>query len=278
MVRSFLNSYFGFNRQQRNGLLVLMCISLVLLIVRITYPYFMNESEIVVRYIPFAADSTQAHDSIRRFAFDPNTASEDELQRLGLTQKTAATLIKFRRHHPFTRKEDLKKVYGLSPELYEALAPYVVINERKKPGSQAVASEQRPKVNKAPHVVDLNAADSTLLESVPGIGPAFARRIIKYRTMLGGFTDKLQLREVYGITPEHYDRIRDHVEIGPYRVTTINLNRDDFKTINRHPYISYELTKAIFNARRNRDLDADGFKTLVGSDSIYSKILPYVAF
>ena len=48
-------------------------------------------------------------------------------------------------------------------------------------------------------LVELNTADTTILKKVPGIGSTFARRIIKYRELLGGFYDVSQLAEVYDI-------------------------------------------------------------------------------
>lgn len=51
-------------------------------------------------------------------------------------------------------------------------------------------------------LVELNTADTTILKKVPGIGSTFARRIMKYRELLGGFYDVSQLAEVYGIDEE----------------------------------------------------------------------------
>ena len=46
-----------------------------------------------------------------------------------------------------------------------------------------------PKTEKYPAgtIVELNTADTTILKKVPGIGSTFARRIVKYRELLGGF-------------------------------------------------------------------------------------------
>lgn len=50
--------------------------------------------------------------------------------------------------------------------------------------------------------IDLNSADTLLLTRVPGIGAAFARRIYKYRELLGGYYVVEQLQEVYGMDRE----------------------------------------------------------------------------
>ena len=66
--------------------------------------------------------------------------------------------------------------------------------------------ENRPAV-----LVDLNSADTTELQKVRGIGPVLSKRIVKYRKLIGGFTDKSQLRQVYGLSPENYEQIAGQV-------------------------------------------------------------------
>src|SRR3569833_3197280 len=53
-------------------------------------------------------------------------------------------------------------------------------------------------------VIELNSADSAKLTELKGIGPSFARRIINYRNRLGGFINKEQLKEVYGMDDDRY--------------------------------------------------------------------------
>ena len=62
-------------------------------------------------------------------------------------------------------------------------------------------------------MIELNLADSALLETLPGIGPAFAGRIIRYRRILGGFRSPGQLREVYGMTEERYRQFEGKVTV-----------------------------------------------------------------
>ena len=52
MFKPFIRNYFGFNKQQRNGLLILVCISFILLIIRMTYPYFLTPDKIVIKNLP----------------------------------------------------------------------------------------------------------------------------------------------------------------------------------------------------------------------------------
>lgn len=83
--------------------------------------------------------------------------------------------------------------------------------------------------------IDLNSADTTLLKRVPGIGSSFARRIVKYRDLLGGYYVVEQLQEVYGMDRERYDAIHPYFTIGT-AVRTLTLTID---SISYHPYLSW---------------------------------------
>ena len=89
--------------------------------------------------------------------------------------------------------------------------------------------------------IDLNTADTTLLKRVPGIGSSFARRIVKYRELLGGYYVVEQLQEVYGMDRERYDAIYPYFTIGT-AVRPLTLTID---SISYHPYLSWRHKRAL---------------------------------
>lgn len=127
-------------------------------------------------------------------------------------------------------------------------------------------------------VIELNTADSLSLVSLNGIGPAFASRIIKYRKILGGYVKKEQLLEVYGFDKEKYDLVKPFVWVTPNPIK-INLNTCTFKELNKHPYINYDLTKAIFNLKKRlgKFRSVDDIKQIdLVNDEMYNKLAPYL--
>ena len=298
MASSFLNNYFGFNKQQRNGLLVLALISFTLFLVRIIYPYFLSPGSITIQNLPlierkldssyessnknFSTNFSENKNAVNLFVFDPNSVSFDQLLQLGFKEKTAKTFLKFRdKGFVFKQKKDLQKVYGISDNFYAQLEPYIlienkVVGEQKNSENKNVVSTPIKSQTKAK--VELNAADSLALIELNGVGPSFAKRILKYRSILGGYTSIEQLKEVYGFTDELYEKVKPFVSVDASSVKKLDLNKDDFKVINKHPYLSYELTKDLFEWRKKAVITTTNLKDIINDDAVYNKLLPYLQF
>ena len=137
--------------------------------------------------------------------------------------------------------------------------------------------------NKSPvkeiFIIELNAADTFELQRLRGIGPSFAKRIIKYRERLGGYKEKSQLLEIFGMDTVKYNDIKDHLTVNPDSIRKINLNSVTFKELLSHPYFPFEVTKNIMIYRKDHK-KFTGTEELLKikniNDSLYRKIKPYV--
>lgn len=110
---------------------------------------------------------------------------------------------------------------------------------------------------KAIPILDLNVADSTVLVELPQIGEVMASRIQRYRERLGGFVSLDQLYEVRGMDSARYATIKPYIVLENKEIRIIDVNRDEFKALLRHPYLEYEQVKAIVNHRERKGFIKD---------------------
>lgn len=188
------------------------------------------------------------------FPFDPNTADSATMRRLGLPAWQVGNMMKYRRKGGHWRSpDDFRRLYGLTEADFRRLRPYIVTTGADRPHRadrpRTAVPHRFPQVEKYPAgtVIDLNAADTAMLKKIPGIGSYYARRICAYREQLGGYVDKAQLADIGGLPPG----IGKWLRVNTYApVRRLNVNRATFRELVRHPYLSYEQVKAIFDYRR----------------------------
>jgi DNA uptake protein ComE-like DNA-binding protein len=101
-------------------------------------------------------------------------------------------------------------------------------------------------------VVELNTADTAILKKVPGIGAVFARRIVNYRNLLGGYYSVTQLGEVYGIDEDRYNALLPWFSADPSLISRLNVNLLSQDSLRRHPYINYGQAKVMTQLRRQK--------------------------
>lgn len=191
------------------------------------------------------------------FEFDPNTADSTQLLRLGLAPWQVRSIYKYRaKGGVYRRPSDFARLYGLTAGQYRALEPYIRISADYRPASEVYASGSDAltfrdtlrypvKIRPGEHVA-LNTADTAALKTVPGIGGAFARAIVRYRDRLGGFYSVEQLREIDGFP----DEALPYFEVRGEALRKINVNKLTLSQLRRHPYIGFWQAKTITDHRR----------------------------
>ena len=302
-IKIILFNFFHFNKQERNGIFVLCIIIVVLFVTRLLIPLIgnnstnvqlltlniqpsINEVEETKQGFVSKVTETSMSDKIisnQRFVFNPNTVTEEDAHKLGFSKKLSATLINFRnKGGKFFKPEDLKKIYGLSPKLFEELESYILIPKKEYKRDSVFVNKPRTYEKKTfvKELVELNTADSLSIVFLKGIGPGFTKRIIKYRTMLGGFHSVSQLKEVYGMNDSLFLSLSSQIKLDPTALVKIPINAIDFNSLRRHPYFNFQLAQAIVNFRlkHGKLTEADMKGLGVFSEEKLRLILPYLSY
>ena len=129
-----------------------------------------------------------------------------------------------------------------------------MINEFKGDPVTPANADSAQQFKKKSKTIEINSADSIALDELPGIGPAFARRIIKYRERLGGFVYPEQLIEVYGMDSVRLAGFIKLIRVDTSSIRKMDINKATFKELLAHPYLEYEQVKAIARFRDKKGL------------------------
>ena len=225
--------------------------------------------------------------AIRMQMFDPNTVDSMTLLHLGFKPWQAKNMLKYRaKGGKYRKKEDLKKLYGMTDSMYLALTPYIYIKDSIVVDSariDSVCTDSLPKWNntKKDTILNLRTADTTELKLIRGIGSYRAKMIVRYREQLGGYARVEQIMEARGMDKVIADSILPHFYIDSVVVNKIPINHIRPEVLQRHPYLNFEQAKAIYEYRRKhiRIKSAEELKKIKGlSPTDIEKILIYLDF
>ncbi|MBO4843728.1 MAG: helix-hairpin-helix domain-containing protein [Bacteroidales bacterium] len=136
----------------------------------------------------------QQQRKVESFPFDPNTVSLQDLQRLGFSEKQAASIVNYReKGGRFHRPADFAKSFVVADSVFRRLEPYIRIPQ-----------------------IDINAADSAAFDNLPGIGPYYAAKMVEYRDQIEGYSHPNQLLDIWNFGQERLDGLIDLITIGEY--------------------------------------------------------------
>jgi len=215
-------------------------------------------------------------DSYTLFSFDPNVIDSAGFVRLGLKPFIASNILKYRnKGGRFKVVADFGKVFGIMPDKFKELEPYISIADAK-PVKNDVVQTKRTDI-----IVELNSADTTLLMQIKGIGRGYAKSIVRFRQAAGGFVSIDQLNDIYGMTPENFDKIRPFLAVNASLVLKIRINTATVEKLKSHPYLNFYKAKAIYEFRRKkgklRDINDLKLLTEMTTDDL-TRIKPYLSF
>ncbi len=167
------------------------------------------------------------------FRFNPNTASVEDLLRLGFSEKQAASIDNYRKKGgKFRRKEDFAKSFVVSEKIYRRLEDFIDIP-----------------------LTDINRADSAAFDALPGIGPYFAAKMVEYRRKLEGYSYPEQLLDIYNFGEERFDKLKGLISCSPPEPYPLwSLPEDSLRL---HPYVAgWAEARGIVRFRENSPVDS----------------------
>ena len=283
---------FVISKRSKRGLLVLILASFGLIFFPRVYMFFQKEEALVINSEKIAEfERTHKKFKKRNYSnyyskkkkykapvskFNPNNYSLSDWMNLGLSEKQSVVVLKFTSRGIYS-EQDLKRIFVIPDVLFELIRDSVVYPERFQ---NSPNQESFKKQAKQITLINLNTADTTEFMKIYGIGAFYAKQIIRYREKLGGFFKKEQLFEVWKMTTDAYDKIKDHVFISEKDVKRININSVTIEELKVHPYLKWNQANSIVKMRMQRN----GFKNieeikesvLIDSET-YEKLFPYLS-
>jgi len=214
----------------------------------------------------------------------PQSLSAADWQRLGLSSKQAASMVRYRDKYGFHSIDQMRRIRVLPPALLNLISDSLMFDQ---PFGTSPTKNIEAKVKETSSVLlekkiqklDLNSATRAMLVALPGLGEYTAAKIITYRERLGGFLSLDQLQEIQGLKPEILQRVLPYLEL-EQGVKRISINEVTYELLKLHPYLTWNQANSIIKMRKQRGQ----FKDLVElresvliDEETYKKLLPYVS-
>jgi DNA uptake protein ComE-like DNA-binding protein len=249
--------HFWYNKSQRNGVLFLLLLIVLLQILSSFVDFSNNEKPLPdnqVQRLQSQIDSLKKIEIEKRkpktYPFNPSYITDYKGAQLGMSIEEIDRLLVFRKQNKFINSaSQFQKVTKISDSLLDAISPYFkfpdwIVHQNKTKNSARI-NRKRTVVRVS--TSNLNTATIQDLQTVNGVNVFLAQRIIKYRKRIKGFTFKSQLLEVWKLEKETASDIFSIFSIKEKPVIEkMNVNTASFKEVLSIPYINYDLCKKIF--------------------------------
>ena len=255
-----IKSHFVFNKSQRNGILLLVFFITGFLVLNY-YVDFSKERLLDINSKEVIAIQKEL-DSLRTieieskkpkvFPFNPNFLSDFKGYALGMSTEEIDRLLAFRKENKWINSvKDFKKVTKVSDSLLNKISPYFkfpkwISNSKPKKNYLKKGFKEKTFQQK----VDLNITTQEQLEKVNGIGKVYSKKIIDYRNKLGGFSDDIQIYQLYGLDYQVIKKVLNEFTVKtPKEIVKMNFNSISASDIATIPGISFDLAKRIWEYR-----------------------------
>ncbi len=305
-LRNSIRKYFGISMREANGVFLLLIILIIVLLSPLVYNQFLYNGYSNYRLDAVKLDSltdiyeenlrniTNANQEISTvpdtiFPFNPNTISFEQMILLGFDSVISRRITRYRnKSGQFFVKRDLLKIYDFPESLYNDLEEYIDLpdgipeEQHEQVQTQGWTGNISAKKSTPQMKLNINLADTGQLMILKGIGSILSNRIIKYRDLLGGYSNIDQLNDVYGLRGKALQLIKSVVFIDSLFIPEkIEINFSGWEEMVRHPYINSQLANDILKLRSDKGYlkNIDQLREIpCTNDSILLRIEPYIKF
>jgi competence protein ComEA len=252
-----MKSHFVFSKSERNGIFLLVTIILVLQLAYWLIPF---PKDVAPKDTPELVRFQQKVDSLKQlkikentpkqYPFNPNFITDYKGYTLGMSTQEIDRLLTYRKQNKWVNsKKDFQDVTKVSDSLLNTFShlfkfPDFITNPKKK---KVFAKDRKLSYKDK---IDLNKATALQLQEVYGIGPYYSEKIIAYRTKLNGFSDNVQLKDVYGLETNVINNILKKFTVKtPVNIKKININTAKVTDLSELPNLNYEIARQIIKYR-----------------------------
>jgi DNA uptake protein ComE-like DNA-binding protein len=255
-----IKSFFVFNSSQRNGILFLLLLvsgfAVISNYIDFTTENLLDTNSKEVLALQKELDSIKTllmeSNQPKIYPFNPNFITDFKGYKLGMSSEEIDRLLDYRKQNKWINsKEDFQKVTKVSDSFLDQISSYFkfpdwISNPKPKYSDWRKGFKEKTFDQK----IDLNIATQLQLEKINGIGKSFSKRIVDYRSKLIGFSDDMQLYEIYGLDYQVVNRVLNEFTVKtPKEIIKMNLNKISASDIATIPGISFELAKRIWEFR-----------------------------
>lgn len=294
----FQGNPFDMSIRHQRGIWVLLIAS-VLIIFAPRFFLFLQKDESVAKLILLPVEEKRRWDTSKKFKrwnsnyrkrswscskktfkkptkpFNPNELSVEDWMQFGLSEKQASIVLKFTKRGIHSN-EELQKIKFIPKQTFENIkdfTQYPTLDEEttKKQAVQGASS---------PTIVNANEASEEELMKIKGLGPFYARQILKYQQQLGGFVRKEQILEVWKMTPEIYAQIQAQLSCETSTIRKLSINQASAEELQAHPYLNWNQANSIVKMRMQKG----GFKSIeeiresiIIDEETFEKVRPYLS-
>lgn len=291
MKTNSFKDYFYFIKSDRKAIVAVGCVAVFAIGVLVVVDGWKDKETgtIAKEKVSVEDEKDEERVEVVMREFDPNTVDSLTLIGFGLKAWKVRNFLHYRAAGKvFRSAEEMGKTYGWTEEDVERVRGYVRVGkeyEKKDVKKWETKEKMEEREDRQTYTsnkfrtltkVDVNTADTVLLRRVPGVGKKISEAIVEYRERLGGFHSVEQLRKLKIVSPE----LLEWFEVSS-DVQKIPINEASFQALNRHPYISYEQTKALLQYIRlyGKVKDEQALvETGIFTKEEVERLKPYLAF